>query len=250
MTMTADRVGAPSPVLELEGVSKEDPGPPPVLALSGVDLVVEPGEFVAIVGPSGSGKSTLLNLLGALDRCTAGRVRVDGTDLSELDDRGLSAVRGRKIGFVFQNFNLLDGLSAVDNVGLGLIYDGVAKAERHRRAGEALERVGMAHRADHRPSRLSGGERQRVAIARSIVGERRLLLADEPSGALDSVNGEAVMRLIRNACRGDVAGVVVTHDAQLAAWADRVVFLRDGRLVDATVPAPGPESLLAPGPGR
>ena len=232
MTMTADRVGAPSPVLELEGVSKEYPGPPPVLALSGVDLVVEPGEFVAIVGPSGSGKSTLLNLLGALDRCTAGRVRVDGTDLSELDDRGLSAVRGRKIGFVFQNFNLLDGLSALDNVGLGLIYDGVAKAERHRRAGEALERVGMAHRADHRPSRLSGGERQRVAIARAIVTNPALLLADEPTGNLDSVTGVAVMDQFRRLHDEGATVLLITHDAQLARQVPRQVTVRDGTIVD------------------
>lgn len=232
MTVQLDRERANVPVLELESVAKEYSGPPPVLALHDVNLVVEPGEFVAIVGPSGSGKSTMLNLLGALDRCTRGRVRVDGTDLSDLDDRDLSAVRGRKIGFVFQNFNLLDGLSATDNVGLGLIYDGQTKRERDERSMEALERVGMAHRADHRPSRLSGGERQRVAIARAIVTNPALLLADEPTGNLDSVTGQAVMEQFRRLHDDGATVLLITHDEQLARQVPRRVTVRDGTIVD------------------
>ncbi len=237
MTLAAEGVApgppvAPHLVLDLEGVGKEYAGPPPVVALRDVDLRVERGEYVGIVGPSGSGKSTLLNLIGALDRCTTGRIRVDGTDLSELDDAGLSAVRGRRIGFVFQSFNLLDGLTAVDNVGLGLVYAGVPTAERRARSLAALERVRLDHRGDHRPSRLSGGERQRVAIARAIVSDPALLLADEPTGNLDSATGEAVLEEFDRLHRDGATVVLITHDPALADALPRRVTVRDGRVID------------------
>jgi putative ABC transport system ATP-binding protein len=222
---------AGTPVIDLAGVSKVYPGPPPVTALDGIDLRVDRGEFVGIVGPSGSGKSTLLNLLGALDRCTSGRIRIDGTDLAGLDDAGLSAVRGRRIGFVFQNFNLLDGLSAVDNVGLGLVYAGVPAAERRERALAALDRVQLGHRGDHRPSRLSGGERQRVAIARAIVSDPALLLADEPTGNLDTATGEAVLDEFRRLHEDGATVILITHDPQLADSLPRRVTVRDGHII-------------------
>jgi putative ABC transport system ATP-binding protein len=235
MTLLAESSAGPPtdrpPVIELESVVKEYPGPPPVLALSDIDLLVERGEFVGIVGPSGSGKSTLLNLIGALDRCSSGRVSVDGTDLSHLDDAGLSAVRGRRIGFVFQNFNLLEGLSAQDNVGLGLIYAGVPAAERRSRSLNALERVGLDHRADHRPSRLSGGERQRVAIARAIVTDPALLLADEPTGNLDTTTGATVLEEFHRLHDDGATVVLITHDVQLASSLPRRVTIRDGRVI-------------------
>jgi putative ABC transport system ATP-binding protein len=215
-----------------------------VTALRGVDLCVEPGELVAVMGPSGSGKSTLLTIAGSLEEPTTGDVEVGGVALSRLSRNQRAALRRRAIGYVFQDFNLLAGLTAAENVSLPLELDGTPARTARVAAVEALERLGMAERADRFPDDLSGGERQRVAIARAVVGERHLLLADEPSGALDSVNGEAVMRLVRASCQGGVAGVVVTHDAQLASWADRVVFLRDGRIVDQTVEPDGPESLL------
>jgi putative ABC transport system ATP-binding protein len=221
-----------------------------VRALGEVDLSVERGELVAIMGPSGSGKSTLLTIAGSLEEPTRGRVVVDGVDLAAISRSDRAKLRRRSIGYVFQDFNLLPGLTALENVTLPLELDGTS-ARAARSAGlAALEELDVAERADHYPDELSGGERQRVAIARAIVGERRLLLADEPTGALDSVNGEGVMRLLRAATRRGVAGVVVTHEAQLASWADRVVFLRDGRVVDQTVAPPGPESLLAAGDRR
>jgi putative ABC transport system ATP-binding protein len=234
--------------LELREISKVyGNGAAEVHALCGVSLTVEPGALVAIMGPSGSGKSTMLTIAGSLEDPTSGEVFVGGQALSGMSRNERARLRRRSIGFVFQNFNLLPGLTAAENVSLPLELDGLA-ARTARKAGlRALEELGLADRAARFPDELSGGERQRVAIARAVVGERRLLLADEPSGALDSVNAEAVMRLVRTACRGDVAGVVVTHDAQLASWADRVVFLRDGRMADQTPPLPGPESLLAPG---
>jgi putative ABC transport system ATP-binding protein len=214
-------------------------------ALSEVDISVERGELVAIMGPSGSGKSTLLTIAGSLEQATSGQVLVDGIDLATVSRSERAKMRRRSIGYVFQDFNLLPGLNALENVTLPLELDGV-RAKAARATGlKAIEELGIAERADRYPDELSGGERQRVAIARAIVGERGLLLADEPTGALDSVNGEAVMRLLRAATHRGVAGVVVTHEAQLASWADRVVFLRDGRVVDQTAAPPGPESLLA-----
>jgi putative ABC transport system ATP-binding protein len=235
-------------VLELRRVSKVyGEGPTQVQALRDVDLSVAAGELVAVMGPSGSGKSTLLTIAGSLEDPTSGEVLV-GAALSGMSRNDRARLRRRTIGYVFQDFNLLAGLSAAENVALPLELDGVA-ARKARAAGmRALEQLGLADRASRFPDELSGGERQRVAIARAVVGQRRLLLADEPSGALDSVNAEAVMRLVRAACRQGVAGVVVTHDAQLASWADRVVFLRDGHVVDQTALPPGPESLLAPRP--
>ena len=221
-----------------------------VPALRRVDLSVEPGELVAVMGPSGSGKSTLLTIAGSLEEPTDGEVTVGGVPLSRLSRAERAALRRRAIGYVFQDFNLLAGLTAAENVSLPLELDGVPARRARSAALAALDRLGLAERADGFPDELSGGEQQRVAIARAVVGERRLLLADEPSGALDSVNGEAVMRLVRETCQGGVAGVVVTHDAQLASWADRVVFLRDGRVVDQTAPAAGPESLLDADPAR
>src|ERR671910_3538351 len=234
-------------VLELQGVSKiYGDGPTEVHALVNVDLSVEAGALVAVMGPSGSGKSTLLTIAGSLEEPSDGDVLVGGARLSSMSRDERAQLRRRSIGYVFQDFNLLAGLTAVENAALPLDLDGVA-ARAARAAGmEALERLDVADKAHRFPDDLSGGERQRVAIARAIVGDRCLLLADEPTGALDSVNGEAVMRLLRAACRRGVAGVVVTHEAQLASWADRIVFLRDGRMVDQTAPAAGPESLLAP----
>ena len=237
--------------LELRQVSKiYGSGPSEVQALRAVDLSVERGEFVAIMGPSGSGKSTLLTIAGSLEEPTTGKVLVDDVELSSVSRSDQAKMRRRSIGYVFQDFNLLPGLTAVENVTLPLELDGVG-AKAARVVGlEALEELGVADRAARFPDELSGGERQRVAIARAIVGERRLLLADEPTGALDSVNGEAVMRLLRAATQRGVAGVVVTHEAHLASWADRVVFLRDGHVVDQTVAPPGPESLLTAGDRR
>ena len=218
-------------------------------ALRGVDLSVEPGGFVAVMGPSGSGKSTLLTIAGSLEEPTSGEVLIDGVSLSGLSRNGKARLRRRTVGYVFQDFNLLAGLTAVENVCLPLELDGVS-ARRARTIGlTALEELGLADRSNHYPDELSGGERQRVSIARAIVGERRLILADEPSGALDSVNGEAVMRMILSACKTGVAAVVVTHDAHLASWADRVVFLRDGCIVDQTTTPPSPESFLQPSSG-
>jgi len=237
--------------LELRQVSKVyGSGPTEVRALRDVDLSVEPGELVAIMGPSGSGKSTLLTIAGSLEAATSGQVLVDGVDLTSMSRSDQAKLRRRSIGYVFQDFNLLPGLTAAENVSLPLELDGTG-AKAARAAGlEALEELGVAEQAARFPHELSGGERQRVAIARAIVGERGLLLADEPTGALDSVNGEAVMRLLRAATHRGVAGVVVTHEAHLASWADRVVFLRDGHVVDQTVAPPGPESLLAGGGRR
>jgi putative ABC transport system ATP-binding protein len=237
--------------LELRGVGKVyGDGANEVHALRAIDLSVEPGALVAVMGPSGSGKSTLLTIAGSLEDPTSGEVLVDGAALSTMSRNDRARLRRRSIGYVFQDFNLLAGLTAMENVTLPLELDGIP-AKTARSAGmEALEELGVSARADRFPDELSGGERQRVAIARAVVGNRNLLLADEPTGALDSVNGEAVMRLLRAACQRGVAGVVVTHDAQLASWADRVVFLRDGYMVDQTAPPPGPESLLAPGPSQ
>jgi putative ABC transport system ATP-binding protein len=237
--------------LELRQVSKVYGfGPSEVHALREVDLSVERGELVAVMGPSGCGKSTLLTIAGSLEEVTSGQVLVDGVDLESVSRSDRARMRRRSIGYVFQDFNLLPGLTALENVTLPLELDGVSAKAARTTGLAAMEELVVAEHADRFPDELSGGERQRVAIARAIVGERGLLLADEPTGALDSVNGEGVMRLLRAATHHGVAGVVVTHEAQLASWADRVVFLRDGHVVDQTVAPPGPESLLATGDRR
>jgi putative ABC transport system ATP-binding protein len=234
-----------SAVLMMHQVSKVyGSGAAVVNALRQADLTVDGGELVAIMGPSGSGKSTLLTIAGSLEEPSSGEVSICGTDVSTMSANAQARMRRRSIGFVFQDLNLLAGLSAVENVALPLELDGVG-ARKARAAGmRILDELGLADRAAHFPDDLSGGERQRVAIARAVVGDRRLLLTDEPTGALDSANGEAVMRMLRSACKRGLAGVMVTHDAQLASWADRVVFIRDGRIVDQTAPSAGPEALL------
>ena len=215
-----------------------------VHALRAVDLSVPAGELVAIMGPSGSGKSTLLTIAGSLEEPSAGEVRVNGVSLAGMSRNDRARLRRREVGYVFQDFNLLAGLTAVENVALPLELDGFGRRAARAAALDALAQLDVAELAERFPDELSGGERQRVAIARAVVGDRHLLLADEPTGALDSVNGESVMRLLRAACKHGVAGLVVTHDAQLASWADRVVFLRDGHVVDQTRPPAGPETLL------
>jgi putative ABC transport system ATP-binding protein len=237
--------------LELLQVSKTyGSGANEVHALRDVNLSVERGELVAVMGPSGSGKSTLLTIAGTLEEPTSGHVVVDGVDLAGVSRSERARMRRRSIGYVFQDFNLLPGLTALENVTLPLELDGVGMKDARSTGIEAMRMLDVADHSDRYPDELSGGERQRLAIARAIVGERGLLLADEPTGALDSVNGEGVMRLLRSATQCGVAGVVVTHEAQLASWADRVVFLRDGQVVDQTIAPPGPESLLAAGGRR
>ncbi len=232
--------------LELRDISKVyGEGAAEVHALQRIDLSVDAGSLVAVMGASGSGKSTLLTIAGSLEDPTSGEVYVGGRPLSSLSRNGKARLRRQSIGYVFQDYNLLAGLSAVENVSLPLELDGVAARKAQAAALESLEDFGLRDRASHYPDQLSGGERQRVAIARAVVGGRQLLLADEPSGALDSTNAESVMRLILAACHRGMAAVVVTHDAQLASWADRVVFLRDGRIVDQTLPAESPEAFLA-----
>ena len=222
-------------VLSMRGIARvHGSGAGEVQALSGVTLDVEVGELVAVMGPSGSGKSTLLSLAGGLDRPTSGTVAVEGTDLGSLPAAGLAALRRRSVGYVFQDFNLLPALTAGENVSLPLELDGRSGKQARRASLDALELVGVAELADRFPDDLSGGQQQRVAIARGLVGDRRLVLADEPTGALDSGTGDAVLRLLRQRCDDGAAVVLVTHEARHAAWADRVVFLRDGRVVDET----------------
>ncbi|MDO5064962.1 MAG: ABC transporter ATP-binding protein [Actinomyces bowdenii] len=206
-------------------------GEPPVTACAGVSLEVDDGELVAIVGPSGSGKSTLLNLIGTLDRPSSGTVEIDGLDVGSLDDASLSALRASRIGFVFQQFHLSDGVTALDNVAEGLLYSGMPRSARLQRARRALERVGLGHRLDHRPHQLSGGERQRVAIARAVIGDPALLLADEPTGNLDSVSGASIVELLHELHRQGTTIIVITHDKELASRLPRRISLSDGRVV-------------------
>ena len=224
-------------VLELAGVGKTYPGPVEVLA--GVALTVHAGELAGVVGPSGSGKSTLLHIMGTLERASAGTVRVAGHDVAALGERELAALRARRIGFVFQQFFLLEGMTALDNVATGLLYAGAGASERRDRAREALARVGLEHRLDHRPGELSGGERQRVAIARALVARPSIVFADEPTGNLDSATGRHIMDLLLGVQRTRRATLVlVTHDAELAALADVRLALRDGRPVEIGHPMP------------
>ena len=230
--MTTEQACDPrTSVLVLDGVGKQYPGRPPVNALDDVHLRVSAGEMVAIVGPSGSGKSTLLHIMGTLDRPSTGMVLVAGQDISMLRDRALSQVRAASIGFVFQQFHLLEHATAVDNVAQGLLYRGVRAARRRSSAADALRRVGLGHRLMSRPGQLSGGEQQRVAIARAIVGEPAVVLADEPTGNLDTANGAAILDLLMALNADGTTVVVITHDHQVAAAAGRKVELRDGRLV-------------------
>jgi putative ABC transport system ATP-binding protein len=237
-----------APVLELRAVSRvHGAGATEVHALRAVDLRVAPGELVAVMGPSGSGKSTLLTLAGGLDSPTSGAVLVEGTELGTLSRTELAALRRRSIGYVFQDFNLVPALTAAENVALPRELDGDSSRAARRLATSALEEVGIGELADRFPDDMSGGQQQRVAIARALVGERRLVLADEPTGALDSATGEAVLRLLRQRCDAGASGVLVTHEARHAGWADRVVFLRDGVVVDETTPTGVPEQLLDAG---
>jgi putative ABC transport system ATP-binding protein len=232
-------------VLELRDVCRvHGTGDTAVHALRGVSLRVDEGELVAVMGPSGSGKSTLLNLAGGLDAPTSGEVLVEGTDLAGLSRHALAAVRRRSAGYVFQDLNLIPALTAAENAALPRELDGVKARTARREAIRALEEVGMDELADRFPDELSGGQQQRVAIARALVGPRRLVLADEPTGALDSTTGEMILRLLRARCDAGASAVLVTHEARHAAWADRVVFLRDGTLVDETGAATPVESLL------
>ncbi|MHA3683574.1 ABC transporter ATP-binding protein [Leucobacter sp. HY1910] len=225
--MTTPHTGAAEPLIELSGVSREY-GAPPTVALDSVSFQIDAGEMVAITGPSGSGKSTLLNLIGTLDRPSSGEVTIGGSRVSDLGDAQLSALRSRTIGFVFQQYHLEDSLSATDNVATGLLYSGVPLAERRERARVALGRVGLEDRADHKPKQLSGGQRQRVAIARAVIGDPPLILADEPTGALDTQSGAQVMDVLRSLNADGTTVLVITHDRDLAAQLPRRIAVRDG----------------------
>ncbi|MEO1527227.1 MAG: ABC transporter ATP-binding protein [Planctomycetota bacterium] len=231
-SQSAAEAAEPYPLLEFKGVGKTyGTGSLLVEALKPVSLKIQRAELVAVMGPSGSGKSTLLSLAGALDVPTQGRVEVDGQDLASLSRRALAVLRRRTIGYVFQEFNLMPGLTAVENVQLPLELDGISIREARVQSMAALERLEIAELADRYPDNLSGGEQQRVAIARAFVGPRTLLLADEPTGSLDSATGDVVMRMLREQCDDGRSGLMVTHDAAHAAWADRVVFIKDGVIV-------------------
>lgn len=234
-----------TPTLEMRGVTRvHGRGHVRVDALVDASLVVEPGMLTAVMGPSGSGKTTLLSLAGGLDWPTAGEIWIEGEPVAHMTRSELARLRRRRAGYVFQQFNLIEGLTAVENVSIPLELDGVGRREATTAALAALDEMGLLEMKGRWPDELSGGEQQRVAIARAIVGDRALLLADEPTGALDTVTGESVLRLMRRHCERGGAGVLVTHDARLAAWADEVVFLRDGRIVDQTGSPPRPEELL------
>ncbi|MFH9465979.1 ABC transporter ATP-binding protein [Streptomyces clavifer] len=236
--------GPPAPVLELRALTRtHGSGVAEVHALRGIDLSVRAGELVAVMGPSGSGKSTLLTLAGGLDTATSGQVVIEGQDISALGPRGMAALRRRSVGYVFQDYNLIPALTAAENIALPRELDGVSVRKARKEAVAALEEMRLAEIADRFPDEMSGGQQQRVAIARALVGDRRLVLADEPTGALDSETGESVLALLRMRCDQGAAGVMVTHEPRYAAWADRVVFLRDGTIVDQTLSS-GAESLL------
>ena len=228
--MTVDTLARRGTALALTGVTKTYEGTPPVHALVDVDLSIEDGELVGIVGPSGSGKSTLLHIMGTLDRATAGTVHVAGLDVAEQSDRDLSAIRSQNIGFVFQQFFLLAGETALDNVADGMLYTGMALSERRELARESLDRVGLANRAGHTATKLSGGERQRVAIARALIGSPRIVLADEPTGNLDSATGSSIMQLLEDLNVDGATIVVITHDGDIAARLPRQVSILDGRI--------------------
>ncbi|HEY3842605.1 MAG TPA: ABC transporter ATP-binding protein [Acidimicrobiales bacterium] len=239
MTVTApiplgEAPSRPAPVLELIDVVKEYPGDPPVVALAGVDLRVDPGELVAIVGPSGSGKSTLLHVMGTLERPSRGVVRIAGEDTSTMSDPQLSGLRARRLGFVFQQFFLLDGLSVLDNVADGLLYRGGTLAERRQLAERAIARVGLSPRVEHRPNQLSGGEQQRAAIARAVAGRPALVMADEPTGNLDSATGASILELLRELHEEGTTILVITHDLEVAAAMERRIEIRDGKIIGDT----------------